>query len=418
MTGTALPALLRDRSFRRYWTGQTVSLFGDQVSLIAIPLSAVLILHADAAQMGWLTTAGLLPALLFSLAVGVWADRTVRRRRLMIAADLGRAALLASLPVGYTLGTLTLVQLYATAFAVGALSVLFDVCNATLFVSLVPVERYVDGNSLIMGSRAMSFVAGPSVGGVLVQVLAAPLTLAVDALSYLVSAGCLARITPVEPPAGQPERNRLSAGLRWIAGSPVMRSTLAAAATVNFFNFVFHTLFVLYATTALGLSAGVLGLVLGAGAVGGLLGSLVTSRIARRLGIGPALVLGFTVFPVPLVLVPLAGGPEPVVLALLFLAEFGSGFGVMVLDITMGSLQAAVIPNALRSRVTGAYRTLNHGIRPLGSLAGGILGTSLGVRPTLWIATTGAVLCVLWLLPSPVPRIRELPAPEREPATV
>jgi MFS family permease len=403
------PALLHDRQFRRYWTGQSVSFLGDEITFLALPLAAVLVLHADAAQMGWLSMAGLLPALLFSMAAGAWADRRGRRRAVMIAADLGRFALMASVPLGYAFGGLTLFQLYAVAFAVGTLAVVFDVCNATLFVSLVRPEQYVEGNALGNGSRAFSFVAGPSMGGLLVQVLAAPVALLVDAFSYLVSATTLSRISPDEPPAATPAKGHFSAGLRFIGRNPVLRALVASAATVNFFNFIFHTLVVLYAVDALGLSAGTLGAVVGAGAVGGVLGAVLAGRLVRRVGIGPTVVLGCFGFPAPLVLVPLAGGPEPVVLGLLFSAEFLSGFGLMLLDIGSGSIQAAVIPNELRSRVSGAFRTVNYGMRPLGALAGGLLGSTIGLRPTLWLATAGGVLSVLWLLPSPVPRMRRLP---------
>ncbi|MET9223668.1 MFS transporter [Streptomyces sp. NPDC093221] len=411
-----VPELLRQRPFRRYWTGQTVSLLGDQITFLAIPLAAVLVLHADAAQMGWLSMAGLLPALLFSLPAGAWADRRGRRRQTMIAVDLLRAALMVSLPVGYALGVLTLAQLYAVAFAVGTLAVVFDVCNATLFVSLVRPEEYVRGNSLTSGSRAFSFVAGPSVGGLLVQVLAAPLALLADACSYLVSAVLLARIDPVEPPAAPPRKGHFTAGLRFIVRSRVLRPLAAAAATVNFFNFVFHTLVILYAVEQLGLNAGLLGMAIGAGAVGSVIGAVLTGRIARSIGVGPTLVLGFIGFPAPLILIPLATGPTPMLLAAFFAAEFASGFGLMLLDIASGSLQSAVIPDALRSRVSGAFRTVNYGVRPLGALVGGTLGSAIGLRPTLWIATVGGLLSVLWLLPSPIPRIRELPDEEPDPA--
>jgi predicted MFS family arabinose efflux permease len=284
------------------------------------------------------------------------------------------------------------------------------VCDATLFVALVEPEKYVAGKSLTNGSRALSFVAGPSAGGLLVQLLSAPLALLTDAVSYLVSAWQLARIAPAEPPADSVHKGHFTAGLRFIAGSRVLRALVAAAATVNFFNFVFHTLVVLYAVDRLGLSAGTLGLVMGAGAVGGVLGALVTGRVVRRLGVGPTIVLGFVGFPAPLILVPLAGGPEPLVPAAFFGAEFLSGFGLMFLDIASGSLQAAVIPDVLRSRVSGAFRTVNYGARPLGALAGGLLGGTIGLRPTLWLATVGGVLSVLWLIPSPVPRTRDLPA--------
>ncbi|MBB5933018.1 MFS family permease [Streptomyces zagrosensis] len=383
--------------------------------MLALPLAAVIILHADAAEMGWLATAQLLPALLFSLAAGAWVDRRAQRRRLMIVSDLARAVLIASLPIAYAFDLLSLVQLYVTAFAVGSLTVLFDVCNATLFVSLVPSTRYVEANALINGSRSLSYVAGPSVGGFLVQLLAAPLALVADALTYLISARCLTRIDPAEPPPSTPAKGHFSAGLRWVVGSPVMRATFAASATIQFFNFMFHTLFVLYVTTELGLSAGVLGAILGVGAVGGLVGAATAGRVIRRLGIGRAAILGLALFSMPLLLVPLADGPTPLVLTLLFLAELGCCVGAMFADIAMNSLHAALIPNALRARVTGAYRMLTHGVRPLGALTAGALGSTIGLRPTLWIGTAGAVLSLLWVLPSPVPHIRDLPTPEPNP---
>jgi MFS family permease len=403
------PALLRERQFRRYWTGQTVSLLGDEISILAVPLAAVLVLHVGATGMGWLRFAGLLPALLFSLPAGAWADRRGRRRQTMIVADLARAALVASLPIAYAFGALTFAQLCVVVFAAGTFAVAFDVCNATLFVSLVSHEQYVAGNSLTSGSRAFAFVAGPSAGGLLVQVLAAPLALLADAASYLASAWQLSRIAPVEPPAAERGKGQLTAGLRFIARSPLLRALLACVATINLFNFAFNTLLVLYAVDELGLSAGTLGVVIGAGAVGSLLGAAVSGRIVRTIGVGPALTVGAVAFPAPLVLVPLAGGPTPLILSAFFAAEFLSGLGVMLLDIAAGSLQAAVIPNALRSRASGAFRTVNYGVRPLGALAGGFLGSTIGLRPALWTATLAATLGALWLLPSPIPHTRTLP---------
>ncbi|MFB7359811.1 MFS transporter [Streptomyces gardneri] len=409
-----VPELLRERTFRRYWTGQTVSLVGDQISLIAIPLAAVLILGADAAEMGWLKTAELLPALLLNLPLGAWADRHARRRHAMIAADLGRAALMLTLPVAYALDALTLGQLYAVAFGIGALTVLFEVCNTTLLVALVPTDRYIQANALVNGSRSMSWLAGPGIGGVLVQVLTAPFALVADALTYVVSAGYLARIKAVEPPPAPVAKGHFTEGLRWVVRDPSMRALFAASGTIQLFNYMFHTLFVLYATAELGISAGLLGLILGAGAVGGLIGAACSGAVVRRIGVGASLVLGFLGFTLPLLLIPLADGPLPLVVAVMFAAEFLSCVGVMIADIAAGSFQMAVIPDAVRARVMGAYRTLNHGFRPLGALAGGLLGTAIGLRPTLWIATGGAVLAVLWLLPSPLPRMRELPTREEE----
>ncbi|MFB7936058.1 MFS transporter [Streptomyces sp. NPDC056049] len=410
-----VPALLRERTFRRYWTGQTVSLVGDQISLMALPLAAVLVLGADAAQMGWLKTLELLPALLLNLPFGAWVDRRADRRHIMIATDLGRAALLLTLPVAYALDMLTLGQLYAVALGVGALSVLFEVCNSTIFASLVPAERFVQANSLVNGSRSMAWLAGPSVGGVLVQVLTAPLALLADALTYLVSAGFLARIRPDEPAPAPVAKGHFTEGIRWVVREPSMRALFAAAGTIQFFNFMFHTLFVLYVTKDLGLGAGLLGLVLGTGAVGGLLGAACSGAVVRRIGIGGSLVAGTLGFTLPLVLIPAADGPLPLVVGVLFAAEFLSCAGVMIVDVAAGSLQMALIPETMRARVMGAFRTLNHGFRPIGALAGGVLGTAIGVRPTLWVATVGAVFAVLWLLPSPLPRMRELPTRETEP---
>lgn len=409
-----MPPLLAGRPFRRYWTGQTISLFGDEISLIALPLTGVLVMHAGPAQMGYLMAAWLAPSLLFSLPAGSAIDRFGHRRHAMIVADLGRAALMASVPIAYAAGALSIGWLYGVAFGVGTLSVVFSVADSTLFVSLVPPRDYVAGNSLLSGSRALASVGGPSISGLIVQILSAPLALLADGLSYVASAYYLLRIRPAEPVVRR-RGGRSPGGMRFIAGSPVMRAALLSTATLNFFNYVFAALFVLYVTESLHVPPGVLGVVLGAGAVGGLIGSMVTGRVAAWMGIGPAFTFACVLFPAPLLLVPAAGGPRPVVLGLLFAAEFVSGIGVMILDITIGSVFAAVIPDPLRARVTGAYRAVNFGIRPLGSLAAAALGSLAGTRTTLWIATAGSLLCVLWLLPSPLMRMRTLPDPADTP---
>ncbi len=407
------PALLAAHpAFRRFWAGQTVSLIGDQITLIALPLVAVLELDAGAAQMGCLTAAALVPALLFSLHAGALVDRRGRRRRTMIAADLGRGLLLAVVPLSAAFGVLSLPLLYAVAFLSGALSVLFMVSYNALFVALVPRVDYVGAMSLLNGSRALTGVVGPSIGGALVQALTAPLTLALDAVTYFVSAFFLHRVEAVEPPREEAQKGLVLGGVRFIAASPVVRSALAATATLNFFDFAFLALFVLYVTRSLGLSPGTLGLVLGAGAVGGVIGSLLTGRIARRIGVGPTFAAGCLVFPLPLLLVPLAGGPQGIVLLMLLAAEFGAGLGVMMLDISIGSIFAATIPDRFRSRVSGAYMMVNHGVRPLGALAAGALATTIGTRETLVLAAAGGCLGVLWLVRSPLLRMRDLPEPE------
>jgi MFS family permease len=252
-------------------------------------------------------------------------------------------------------------------------------------------------------------MGGPSVGGLLVQALSAPAALAADAVSFIASALALGAIRPAEPATEASGRGLVSSGMRFLLGSPVLRAALAATATVNLGDFVFNALVILYLTRSLGLQPGLLGVVLGCGSVGSLAGSLLTARLSRRIGVGPTCVLGCVLFPLPLALVPLAGGPRPLVIAMVAAAYFGAGLGVMALDIAFGSVTAALVPARLRSRVAGAYMLVNYGVRPVGSVLGGLLGTAIGLRPTLALAVAAATLGFLWLLPSPMLRLRELP---------
>jgi MFS family permease len=405
-------SLLRQRNFRKFWMGETISLFGDQITLIALPLAGVLVLDADAAEMGYLGAALLMPHLLFSLPAGVWLERIASRRHVMILCDLGRALFLASVPLAHAFDSLTFAQLYGVAFATGTLTVLFDVSYTTLYVAIVARESYIEANSLLSGSRSFSYIAGPSVGGALVQALSAPLTLLVDAGSFVVSALFIGRLHAPEPPLEPREtrvRDEMREGLSFIFRHPILRPSLLGVATLNLFNFAFWALFLLYATEELGIRPATLGLVLGAGAVGGLIGALLAGPVGRRIGIGPAYLLGMVLFPAPIILIPAAGGPKPLVLAILFVSEFLSGLGVMILDINASAFQTALVPDRLRARATGAFRFVNYGIRPLGALLGGALGSAMGLRPALWLSTIAALTGILWMLPSPLPKMRELP---------
>jgi MFS family permease len=404
-----VPPLLRQRVFRLYWSAQTISMLGDQISGIALPLVGVITLRASAGQMGVLTALVWAPNLVLAIHAGAFADRWGRRRWVMMGADIGRALLLASVPAAAALGVLSMAQLYVVAFAAGSLSVFFQVSDSTLFMCVVERDDFLDANSLVYGSRAASFMAGPSLGGILTQALSAPVALLVDAASFVASARFLSRISPTEPDPQRPQPGHLTAGIRFIRRTPVLLYELASTATVNFFNFAFFALFLLYATRTLHVRPGTLGVVLGIGAIGGLIGAVVTRRLSDRIGVGPSFVLGSVLFPAPLILVPLASGPHALVIALLFLAEFLSGIGVMILDITAGSINAALIPADLRSRVQGAYTIVNYGVRPLGSLWAGLAASTLGIHAVLWIATIGGAVSALWLLPSPLPRLKALP---------
>ena len=406
-----LPPILRtNRNFRRYFIGHSISMLGDQVSLIALPLTAVLALHATPAQMGALLTVALIPNLIFALHAGVWLDRRGRRRDVMVWTDIGRGVLVATVPLAYAFGELTWPLLYVVAFLSGTLSVFFSVAYGAFFQVVVPREDYVAANSLIHGSRAFSFLAGTSLGGVLVQLLRGPYALALDAVSYVWSAFFIGRIDAEEPPGAPRETGGLLSGIRWIWRNGVIRGELFGVATLNLFNFMFFALFLLYATRELGVRPATLGIVLGAASIGTLAGSFVTARISRRIGVGPTFIIGCFLFPAPLILVPAAGGPYWLVLTLLFVAELMSGVGLMLLDIMAGTISAGTVPPAMRSRVSGAFMVVNYGVRPLGTTLGGILGTVIGVRPTLWIATVGALLGLAWLFPSPIPHLRDVPA--------
>jgi MFS family permease len=405
-----IPSILRqNRNFRRYFVGQSVSLIGDQISLIALPLTAVLALHATPGQMGALTTVFLVPNLIFSLHAGVWVDRRGRRRQVLLATDVGRGLLVATIPLAYALGHLTWTQLYVVSFLLGTLTVFFYVAYGAFFQVIVPREDYVQANSLIHGSRAFSFFAGQSLGGALVQLLRGPYALALDAFSFLWSALFLARIDAEEPPGAPHESGGLMSGLRWIRKNPIMRAELLGVATINLFNFMFFALFLLYAVRRLHIGPATIGLVLGAASIGAVSGSLVTARVARRIGVGPAFILGCFLFPAPLVLVPAASGPHWLAVGFVFASEFLSGVGLMLLDILAGSISAGVVPTTLRSRVSGAFMVVNYGVRPLGTTLAGVLGTVIGLRPTLWIATIGPVLGLAFLLPSPIRTLRDVP---------
>ncbi len=408
-----LPALLRENAnFRRFFAGQSASLLGDQISVLALPLTAVLVLHAGATRMSLLTTVTLAPNLLFALHAGSWIDRRAQRRKTMIVADAGRGVLVATVPLAAALGVLTFDQLLVVGFLIGSFSVLFSVAYGSLFASTVTPDRYLDGQTLLNGSRAVANLAGPSVGGALIQLLRAPYALLADAVSFAFSAGALARMDSKEEPASSPDERSVLDGLRWIRRSPIIRSELIAVATINYFNFMFFALFLLYVTRSLHVRPATLGLVFGAGAIGGIAGSVVAGRIARRIGLGPALALGCFLFPAPIVLVPAAAGPRWVVLGCLFLAELGSGLGVMILDIAAGTISAGLIPARMRSRVSGAFTMVNYGVRPLGTLSAGLLASLAGIHATLWVATVGAVAGILWLVPSPIWSLRVLPPVE------
>jgi len=399
--------------FLNYWAGQAISQLGSQVTLLAIPLLAVLTLRATPLQMGILAAAETAPFLLTGLLAGVWADRQ-RRRPILIAADLGRGALLLLLPLAAWAGRLRMEHLYAIGFLVGVLTVFFEVAAQSYLPSLVPRERLVDANGKLQTTRSTAQVAGPGLAGVLVQAASAPVAILLDAASFLLSALSLWRIHGSEPvPAARQDDvnlwREIGEGWRVVARNPILRAFAGKVAIANLGFQVLMTVFVLYATRDLGLDAAHLGLVFAAGSIGSLLGALLAERTARWRGIGPAIVGGSLVAALGLLVVPLVDGPPVVTVPLLVGALCLDGLGSVLADVHMLSVQQAITPDRLQGRVNATTRFLTWGILPLGGIVGGALGTTIGLRPTIAVGVATYLLSIGWLLRSPVGSLRAAP---------
>lgn len=398
--------LWRDRRFSTYWAGQTVSQLGDRVTELALPLIAVTMLHASASVVGLLTAAVWAPNLL-SLLVGAWVDHQARKRRLLVIADLLQAIAILSLPVAQFFHVITIGQLFTVALIAGAGAVLYQTAYPTFFVSLVRRDQYLEANSLLSGTRSASFIVGPAVGGALVQLLTAPVAMLVDGVSFLLSALLISRVEVHETAAVHDESGdrllrRAREGMRFLVHHPYLRASLACATMINFFSFVVSALLILFASRSLGLSAGVIGLAFGIGATGGLLGAVLASRAARVWGVGRVIAVGAILFTAPMAFIPLAGGPVWTRAAVLAAVELVSSVGVMLFDVNLNALQTAVTPDDMRSRVAGAFATVNYGIRPLGAIVGGVAGQVIGIGPTMVAAAIGGSLSFVWLLRSPI----------------
>ncbi|MEV0010171.1 MFS transporter [Streptomyces sp. NPDC047973] len=417
MSATEAPpttSLRHDGRFRLFWAGQTISQFGDRISELALPLIAVTALGASANQVAGLTALIWTPNLL-AILLGAWVDRRVHKRRLMVLADLVRAGVLLSLPAAWLLDAVTLGQLYAVALLTGTAAVLFNTAYPSFFAGLVPRSSYVEANSRLSASRALSQVAGPAAGGGLVQALTAPVAVAVDAISYVVSAFLVGRIRLVEQPVGVKGESaplllrRAREGVSFVVRHEILRAALGCVVTVNFFTFVAGSgLLVLFAGRTLGLSPGATGLAMGIGSTGAVLGAVLAPILSRRLGLGRTVVVGSVLFPAPIGLAAVADGPLWARAGALTAAGFLSGAGVMIFDVNLNALQTSLIPDGMRSRVAGAFGTINYGVRPLGAVLGGLFATWFGLRATLLVAAVGGAASVLWLLASPVPGIRSL----------
>jgi MFS family permease len=397
--------------FRRLWAAQSVALFGAEVTTLALPLTAALALGASLLQMGLLVAAGELPFLLCSLPLGVVVDR-VRRRPLVIAADLGRALLLALIPLAALLGMLRMEMLYAVAFLVGALSVLFDVAQYAFIPSLIPREQLYAVNGRIQVSHSASETAGPGLAGILIQWVTAPLAIAATAITFLVSALLVGTVQQRETTRASQQglpgfRHEVAEGLRALLDHPLLRPIVIASATAGLFTYAVRAVYILFATRELGLDAFQLGVVIAAGGVAAVPGGLLAEWATRRFSFGPSVWGGWLIAGASLLLIPLATGATAV--PTLIAAQALGGLAYTVANVNQWSLRQAVTPDHLQGRVTASHRFLVYGVFPLGALLGGTMATALGMRPALLIGAIGATLCPLWLLATPLRGLREAP---------
>lgn len=410
---TRRAGLWRHADFLRLWAGQTISQFGSQITLLALPLTAALTLRATPAEMGILAATETAPFLLVGLFAGVWVDR-LRRRPMLLVTDCARGVLLFAIPSAALLDVLTIGLLYAVAFLVGILTVFFEVAYQSFLPALVGREQLVEGNSKLEVSRSAAQIAGPGIAGGLVQLVTAPIAIVVDATSFLVSALFLAFVhvpepTPVPRVPGRSIWREIGEGLRVVIGNPMLRGIAGCTATSNLFSNIIQAVYILYVTRQLGLSAGAIGGIFAVGSTGFLVGALFAGRIARRFGLGPT-IIGSIVFGfLGTGLIPLASGTASVAVPLLVAAQFITAFGSPIYNINQVSLRQVITPDHLLGRMNATMRFIVWGTLPIGALIGGALGTAIGLRPTLIVGATGELFAFLWVFFSPVRMLREQP---------
>jgi MFS family permease len=412
-------SLWRHPDFLKLWAGQSISQLGSQVSFLALPLTAVVALGANAFQAGLLGTFEFLPFLLVGLPAGAWVDR-MARRPVLIAADVGRAVALASIPIAAGLHALHMSQLYAVSFVVGVLTVFFDVAYQSYLPSLVEREQLVDGNGKLEFTRATAEIAGPGLGGALVGLVTAPVAIAADAVSYVASVFSLLLIRRpevVEPRVqGSKLRSELAEGVRYVWRHPLLRPIALCTGIGNYFGHIAMAVVILYAVRELGLSAGLIGLWFSLGSFGAPLGAALAGRLARRLGAGRLIIVSAVGFSVAWFFVPAA--PRAFPLPFFIASGLIGSFAGVVYNITQVSLRQSICPPRLQGRMNATMRFLVWGTIPLGAFTGGALGSLFGLRAALWVAAAGGILALIPPLLSPVPRISSIAAAVEEYAPV
>jgi MFS family permease len=413
--------LWRHPDFLHLWSAQTLSQFGSQISQLALPLAAILVLDASAFEVAALGTVEFLPFMLFALPAGVWVDR-LRRKPILVFADFGRALLLGSIPLAYAFDALTIWQLYVVGFLTGVCTVFFDVAYQSYLPSLVDRSSLVEGNSKLEISRSAAQLAGPGLAGALIGAITAPYAILLDAISFVGSAVLVFRIDrpeDVPEPTAKPSmRREIVEGLRYLLGHWYQRPVAISVAISNFFNTLAFSIFLVYLVRELELSAEVIGLMLAVSNVGWLAAAVAASRLSNRIGIGKVLVGSAFLFGPSLMLIPAApqSQPIPFIVAGLILATFGG----ILFNVTGISFLQAIVPERMLGRANATRRFIVWGVIPLGSLTGGLLASQIGLRETLWVGAIGGSLSFLPLLLSPVRSIGRMEEAVRKhaPATV
>ena len=405
--------------FLKLWTGQSISELGSQVSQLAIPWLAAVGLHASPIEFSLLGVLGFLPFILFALPAGVWVDR-LRRRQILVVGDAARAVLLALIPILWALGVLQIWHLLILQFVVGIFTVFFDVAYQSYLPALIEREHLVDGNSKLQLTVSVAQVAGPSMSGGLIAAFTAPYAILGDALSFVISTVFMLRMRHQENLPRHDENvprpkmwPQVKEGLQWVVGHRYLRPIAGCTGTGNFFWQISFAIFVLYAVRELRLSAVAIGAVFAVGSAGAIGGALLANRIQRRIGVGPAIVAYSMGFAVAGLAFPLAPRSFPLPVLMIGLAE--GSFASVAYNITQVSLRQAITPERLQGRMNAAMRWIVWGTIPLGTLLGGVIGQTVGLRAALWVGAIGGLPTFLWVLLSPVRSIRTMPEPVVEP---
>jgi predicted MFS family arabinose efflux permease len=406
---TRFRGLWRHPGFVKLWAGQTVSAFGSMFG--ALSLTALIYLEASPAQLGLLAAAQGLPVLLFALHAGVWTDR-LPLRPLLIAADVGRFAVLLTVPLAALFDVLRIEQLYAVAFVFGLLELTFEIAYRSYLPRLVAPEQVLEGNAKLSASESVAEIGSPAIGGALVQSTSGPSAVFIDALTFLWSAVCLSFIKQSER-RGERGHNGRSAvrdaidGIRALWNDRVLRALAATSATSRFFGGFWQALYALFLIETLDFSPLMLGLTIGAGGIGSLAGAWLVGPMTRRFGVGATLIIARLV-PIG-ALIPLAGGPTELAFAMIVVGQlFGDPFW-SVFEITSMSVRQSVTPEWLLGRVNSGFYILHAGLLPLGALLAGLLAEQVGARWSLWIAEIGGLVSAGWLIVSPVRNVNDMP---------